>query len=178
MSSIEYEKRKDYFKKYRETHKEERKLYRDTHKSERKKWLEENKEKVRIQKTIYEKEHREQINRRRRERRKTDSLYHLKESVRNLIYKSLIRTNFPKQEEAEIILGISVKEFKKYIENKFQEGMTWNNYGKWHLDHIIPISSAKTKEDVYRLCHYTNFQPLWAEDNIRKSNKMPVNLPR
>ena len=178
MSSIEYEKRKDYFKKYRETHKEERKLYRDTHKSERKKWLEENKEKVRIQKTIYEKEHREQINRRRRERRKTDSLYHLKESVRNLIYKSFIRTNFPKQEEAEIILGISVKEFKKYIENNFPKVSaitmldTDNNSGnKW-----IAINSKETNKfkALEKLCSSLNInlnQVIYFGDS---TNDLPI----
>ena len=49
--------------------------------------------------------------------------------------------------------------------------MSWENQGKWHLDHIIPISSAKTEEDVIRLNHYTNFQPLWAEDNFKKGKK-------
>jgi len=66
----------------------------------------------------------------------------------------------------------------KYIENKFTIGMTWENYGRggWEIDHIIPISSAKTKEDVLKLCHYTNLQPLWWRDNLKKSNKyFPIN---
>jgi hypothetical protein len=50
--------------------------------------------------------------------------------------------------------------------------MSWENYGEWHIDHIIPISSAKTNQEVYKLNHHTNFQPLWAEDNLRKSNKL------
>ena len=50
--------------------------------------------------------------------------------------------------------------------------MTWENQGEWHFDHIIPISSAQTEEEVIKLNHYTNFQPLWAEDNLRKSNKI------
>ncbi len=49
--------------------------------------------------------------------------------------------------------------------------MTLSNHGKWHLDHIIPISYAKSKEEVYILNHYTNFQPLWAIDNLSKGNK-------
>jgi hypothetical protein len=51
------------------------------------------------------------------------------------------------------------------------EEMSWENQGEWHLDHIMPISLAKTEEEVIKLNHYTNFQPLWAEDNVRKSNK-------
>ena len=50
--------------------------------------------------------------------------------------------------------------------------MSWENMGKWHIDHIIPLSTAITEEDVIRLCHYTNLQPLWAEDNLKKSNKL------
>ena len=50
--------------------------------------------------------------------------------------------------------------------------MSWENHGKWHIDHIIPLSTANTEEDILNLCHYTNLQPLWAEDNIKKSNKI------
>ena len=49
--------------------------------------------------------------------------------------------------------------------------MSWDNYGKWHIDHIIPLSSANSEDDIYKLCNYTNLQPLWAEDNLKKSNK-------
>jgi hypothetical protein len=54
----------------------------------------------------------------------------------------------------------------------FTEGMCWENQGEWHLDHIIPISSAQTEEEIFKLNHYSNFQPLWAEDNIKKGNKI------
>ena len=49
--------------------------------------------------------------------------------------------------------------------------MSWENKGEWHLDHIIPISSATNEKEVYELNHYTNFQPLWSIDNLMKSNK-------
>jgi hypothetical protein len=50
--------------------------------------------------------------------------------------------------------------------------MTWDNHGEWHIDHIIPISSGKTEDEVLKLCHYTNLQPLWKEDNLKKSDKI------
>lgn len=72
-------------------------------------------------------------------------------------------------------VGCTVDFLKGYIEAQFQEGMTWENntmFG-WHLDHIIPLSSAKTVEEVKALCHYSNLQPLWHYENKRKSNTMP-----
>jgi len=72
------------------------------------------------------------------------------------------------------IIGLSPLETKKYIENKFTDGMKWSNMGKdgWEIDHIIPLSSAKTKEEMIKLCRYTNLQPLWWQDNNKKGNKI------
>ena len=57
--------------------------------------------------------------------------------------------------------------------HKFTEGMSLDIMGRdIHIDHIIPLSSAKTEEEVYRLCHYTNLQPLWAEENLKKGNRI------
>ena len=50
--------------------------------------------------------------------------------------------------------------------------MSWENAGQWHYDHIYPVSLAKDEEELIRLNHYTNFQPLWAEDNLRKGSKI------
>lgn len=72
------------------------------------------------------------------------------------------------------IIGCEWNELKSYIEAKFSKDMTWENYGQfgWHLDHIIPLASAKTEDDLYKLNHYTNLQPLWWRDNLLKSDKI------
>ena len=70
------------------------------------------------------------------------------------------------------ILGCSFEEFKIYLEEQFDENMNWDNQGSyWHMDHKKPISLAMTEEEVYELNHYTNFQPLYWEDNLSKGNK-------
>jgi hypothetical protein len=84
-------------------------------------------------------------------------------------YCSAIRAN--KIAKTKEMLGVDLDCFKSYMESKFQEGMTWENYGKWHVDHIKPISLATTEQQIIELNHYTNLQPLWAVDNIKKSNK-------
>lgn len=73
-------------------------------------------------------------------------------------------------------LGCTLPEFVLYISQKFQPGMDWNNYGSWHLDHIKPLSlfNLLNRDEFLVACHYTNYQPLWARDNIRKSNKVKL----
>jgi predicted transcriptional regulator len=63
-------------------------------------------------------------------------------------------------------------ELKLHIETKFTDGMNWDNYGKWHIDHIYPLSklNLQEKQDLAKACHYTNLQPLWAKDNLVKSD--------
>jgi len=57
-----------------------------------------------------------------------------------------------------------------HVEQQFTVDMHWDNYGDWHIDHIVPLSCADTEEELKLLCHYTNLQPLWAVDNLAKSN--------
>ena len=102
----------------------------------------------------------------------SDPLYSIRRKIKITITTSLKKKSYTKNSRTYEILGCSYEEFKIWIENKFTEGMSWENYGKWHYDHIIPISSALSEEECIRLNHYTNFQPLWAADNIRKSNKL------
>ena len=108
-----------------------------------------------------------------KEKRKTCNVYRFKSNVRQLVYSSFKRgTNqFSKKAKTENILGCTIEEFRNYIESKFTKGMSLDNYGKWHLDHIKPLALAKTEEEIVSLNHYTNFQPLWAADNIAKGSK-------
>ena len=93
--------------------------------------------------------------------------------MRNLIRNAFRRGFTTKSKKTIEILGCSFEEFKIHLESKFDNKMNWLNQGTyWHMDHIIPISSAKTEEEVYRLNHYTNFQPLYWLDNLKKSNKI------
>lgn len=111
-----------------------------------------------------------------RKRLKSDPIFKFGHLTRSLIKKSFNRAKvkFIKRSKSEEILGCSLDEFINYILLKCPEGTTLQDFHQfgYHLDHIIPISSAKSEEDVIRLCHYANFQPLWWKDNIIKSNKI------
>lgn len=69
------------------------------------------------------------------------------------------------------LVGCSLENLKQQLESQFQPGMTWQNYGKWHIDHIVPLSSGNNIQAIEHLCHYTNLQPLWAEQNLKKGKK-------
>jgi len=104
--------------------------------------------------------------------RNNNPLYKLKHNIRVRVKLFFNSKNITKQNRTFDIVGCSPEFLKEYIEKQFTKGMSWELFGQHiHIDHIIPLSSANTKEDVYKLCHYTNLQPLWAEDNLKKSNK-------
>ncbi|MCR4307037.1 MAG: hypothetical protein NUV80_00570 [Candidatus Berkelbacteria bacterium] len=107
-----------------------------------------------------------------KERKKTDPLFKLRCTLRSLIRNSMNRMGYTKHSRTHQILGCDYETFKQYIERQFTKGMTWDNMGKWHFDHIYPVSKAKSEEEIIRLNHYTNFQPLWAEENLSKGNKV------
>jgi hypothetical protein len=108
-------------------------------------------------------------------RRNNDPLYKLTINVRNRVKSFLKIKQITKKNKTFDLIGVTPEALKEHLEKLFTTGMSWENYGKWHIDHIIPLSSAKTEEELYRLCHYTNLQPLWAEDNLKKSNKLIKN---
>lgn len=155
-------KMKEYHRNYYENNKE-------LLSSKNREYYENNKELISIRNREYNKGiYKEKI----KDRRDRDYLFKLKCNLRNLIKNSLVRQGYTKKSKTYEILKISYDEFILYIESKFQNGMSWDNYGKWHLDHIIPLSIAESEIELLKLNHYTNFQPLWAADNIKKSNKL------
>lgn len=130
-----------------------------------------NREKILNQVKKYAINNRYKINESYNKRRKTDELFKLSGNLRGRIYEIFKYHKFKRGYKSESILGISYIGAKEYIEKMFADGMSWSNYGEWHIDHIKPISCAKNKDELISLCHYTNLQPLWKEDNLRKQNK-------
>lgn len=114
--------------------------------------------------------HLQRINR--AHRRKTDPVYKLKEIIRTRTRQGFKNKGFKKNSTTEKMLGCDFKTAKLFIESLFIEGMTWENHGEWHIDHVIPLCSANTEEELIKLSHYTNLQPLWAKDNLAKSGKI------
>jgi hypothetical protein len=105
-------------------------------------------------------------------RKKIDIVFKLSCVSRTRLIEFLKIKNITKKNKTFNYIGCTPQFLKEYLETKFVSGMSWDNHGEWHIDHIIPLSSAKNENDVYMLCHYTNLQPLWAEENLRKSNKI------
>ncbi len=106
-----------------------------------------------------------------RNRLATDVNYKIKKNLRNRIRKALMGVS--KSAKTCALLGCPVDVLIARLESLFQPGMTWDNYGKWHIDHIKPCASFDlTKEGEQEICfNFKNLQPLWAVDNIKKGAK-------
>lgn len=108
-----------------------------------------------------------------KDRRQKDMNFRLRKNLRSRIRSAIINQSGIKAESTILLLGCSVKDCRQHLESKFQNGMSWENYGEWEIDHIIPCASFDlTKEEEQKKCfHYTNLQPLWWLDNITKGDK-------
>lgn len=110
-------------------------------------------------------------------RKAVDPVFKLVELIRTRIWHTLHKKNFKKNKRFKEYIGCTVEELVIHLECKFDANMNWSNHGSyWHLDHIIPLDSASTIEEVMKLNHYTNLQPLEAKENLRKSNKILAKL--
>lgn len=117
-----------------------------------------------------------------RNRRKNDPLFKLSSTLRCRINDFLKNKNLTKKQKTNKLLGCTLEVAKAHIERQFKKGMTWDNHGyyTWHIDHVIPLSSANTEEELKQLFHYRNLQPLWAKDNLSKGSNIvnvQVHLP-
>ena len=149
---IEY--MKEYNKKYYMLNKE--KLKEDV-----KKYYFNNKKKVRAYRNQWEKN-----------KIKSDPNFKIRFIMKQRV-RSALKNNIKSGKTIEL-LGLSINEFWLYLQSKFKPGMTKENYGKWHLDHIIPCSSFDLSDPKQqaKCFHYSNIQPLWAEENLKKGAKL------
>ncbi len=150
----------------------------------RQKWCklyaEKNKEKLKSYRRKYYLDNKDYYLSYRRDRCESDKVFHLSIIIRSMIANSISSKKFTKKSKTFKILGCSFDEFKIHLESKFENWMSWDNYGRyngefnygWDIDHIIPISSAINEDDIIKLNHYTNLQPLCSYTNrhIKKDN--------
>ncbi len=105
------------------------------------------------------------------ERMKRDPIFKMIRYLRSRTMRTLKSKRMNKTSHFREYIGCDPVQLRNHIEGQFKEGMNWENQGEWHVDHKVPLSSAKTTDILYELCHYTNLQPLWAHENLTKSNK-------
>lgn len=108
-----------------------------------------------------------------RNRRAVDPLFKLRTNIASLIRCSMQRGGFSKSTKTAALLGCDFEFFQLYIEEQFQEGMSWENNGEWHYDHKIPCSAATDEVELIALQHFSNFQPMWGAENLSKSGAKP-----
>jgi transposase-like protein len=141
---------------YHKTHPEVQKRWYDTHKSQLREYMRE-----------YE-----------MERKKIDPQYKLGFTLRHRVRTALKQCGLKKDKKIKELTGCSINHLKTHLESQFQEGMNWDNHGKWHIDHIRPCSSFNLLDpkEQQKCFHYTNLQPLWATDNLKKRNKYTLGV--
>lgn len=172
----------NYYKENKKRLNAESRAYHDKNKEERnaksRAYQQQNKEEIQTyQKTYYQQNKEERkayMAEYARARRQKDPLYRFFHSIRSQAVRVVKQVGLGKKPTNTFKwVGCTPEQLKAHIESLFLEGMTWDNYGKygWHVDHIRPVSSFKP-EEWEQINHYTNLQPLWAKDNLSKSNKI------
>jgi hypothetical protein len=131
-----------------------------------------NREKLRGYSRSRQKENNELKKIRNKERRKSDPVFLVIGRLRCRIRSAINGKGWQKNKSTGEMIGCSKEEFARHIESKFEPGMTWENRAKWHIDHIVPLSSASSVCELERLNHFANLRPMWAEENLRKGSKI------
>jgi len=106
-------------------------------------------------------------------KRKTSVNFRIAKNLRDRLRSALVSQSANKKTKTLDLLGCDLTSLVSRFESMFTEGMSWHNYGEWHIDHIRPCSSfnLKLESEQNKCCHFSNLQPMWAEDNRRKSDK-------
>lgn len=167
------ENKKQYDKQYRETNQNYIKQRRHQYYLDNKDtYLEKTKQYQLENKTRYKQLNREYM----KKRRHADPSFRISSNLRTRIWHAI--KGYSKSASTTELVGCTIEELKAHLESKFTEGMTFENYGMWHVDHILPCASfdLSDPETQNKCFHYTNLQPLWALDNLRKSDKLPDQL--
>lgn len=141
----------------------------------KKRWREKNPEKARewLRKWERENPEKKRENRKKsRDRRKKDPLVIAQKRVRGRTLDAFKRKRWNKKSGTRELLGCSREMLVSHIESKFAKGMSWDNRDKWHIDHIVPLSSANSIEELERLAHFSNLRPMWAIENMAKGDKI------
>jgi hypothetical protein len=165
----------DFLEKNREAGRKSQAKRRASKKDTTQLWREKNKEKIAEYNKNYRKDNQVKLVKvaceRAKQKRKTDPVFVLMRRERVRVYDAL--KGIRKAARTETLLGCSYEFFRGYIEGKFVDGMNWKNIGNWHIDHIRPLASFDlSNPDQQKLAfHYTNQQPLWAIDNLKKGAK-------
>ena len=135
------------------------------------KWQQDNIEKHRASGRAWNKRNRKHLAEYKRKLRESVD-YRIMANYRTRVYRAIIGA--VKSKRTIELIGCSIDDLKRYIENKFTNGMSWDNYGKWHIDHILPCNkfNMSDENEQTKCFHYTNLQPLWALDNIQKGVKI------
>ena len=200
MTEEQKARKREYDKRYRETHKEQ---IRESHKAWREKNSDHVKEKARenyyknpqahkARVDKYKESHIEQVkdarhrykieNRQKctdyqRNKRQNDPVYRFRNGITRLVSTYKKKTGYTGSKGTWEMIGCDFETFLSHIQAQFESGMTLENYGggagRWSIDHIIPMSTARNDEDVERLNHYTNLRPLWSTENCKKAGKTP-----
>ena len=171
------EQRKEYQKENKEKIKEYQKEYKAANKEKNKEYYKEyykeNKEKIKEYNKEYKANpaNKEKINKRTRVRYKNDENFRLSKLLRTRFTLALKSQNIKKNSHVLELTSCPIDFLKDYLSKKFEEGMTWDNQGEWHIDHRKPCASfdLTNKEDQRKCFHYTNLQPLWGKENREKS---------
>lgn len=147
------------------------KINTDKIKKYQKEWRVNNKKETLIYAKKYRENNRDIINNNFNIKYNNDPLFKLKNNIRSRIRESIKEYGYTKKSRTHVILGCSFEEFKAHLESQFEDWMSWDNYGNpkdgilepnksWDMDHIIPLSSAETEDDIIKLNHFNNLQPL------------------